>query len=290
MKKERIGFLGTGLMGQPMVVRLLENGYPVVVYNRTIEKAERLGPMGAGIVDKPEDAILSAECVIVMLADANAINQVLFSSSARLALADRTVIQMSTIGPEESREIQTAVIEAGGEYLEAPVLGSPIDTREGRLIVLVGGTPGQYEHWSNLLRTFGPSIYLAGSVGQAAALKLALNQLIASLVTSFALSLSIVLREGISVDHFMDIVRQSSYYAPSYDKKLQNMLDRDFSQPNFPVRLMLKDVDLILDESDHLGLVAHALRGVRRTLAEAIERGWGENDYSALFNAINPGP
>jgi len=288
MKKERIGFLGTGLMGHPMVVRLLEDGYPLVAYNRTIEKADSLRPMGASIADRPEDAILSAECVIVMLADAEAINQVLLSPTSRHALEGRTIIQMSTIGPDESREIQTAVIEAGGEYLEAPVLGSPIDTREGRLIVLVGGAPDQYKRWSNLFRTFGPSIYLAGSVGQAAALKLALNQLIASLVTSFALSLSIVLREEISVDTFMDIVRQSSYYAPSYDKKLQIMLDRDFSQPNFPLRLMLKDVDLILDESNDLGLVAHALRGVRRTLAEAIEGGWGEGDYSALYNAINP--
>jgi 3-hydroxyisobutyrate dehydrogenase len=290
MIKEQIGFLGTGLMGQPMVARLLEEGYPVVVYNRTIEKAESLRPMGARVVDQPEDAILSAECVIVMLADAKAVQQVLYSSSTRLALANRTVIQMGTIGPDESREIQTAIVEAGGEYLEAPVLGNPKEAREGQLSVMVGGTPDQYERWSNLLRTFGHSIYLAGSVGQAAALKLALNQLIASLVASFALSLSIVLREGISVDTFMDIVRKSSYYAPSYDKKLQIMLDRDFSQPNFPVRLLLKDVDLILTESDHLGLVAHTLRGIRRILVEAIDSGWGEEDYSAMFNAINPVP
>lgn len=284
----KIAFLGTGLMGQPMAERLLTSGYDVVVYNRTWKKAEQLRSKGAAVAEQPEEAIRSAACVILMLADAQAIRQVLLSEDARNALSGRTVIQMGTIAPRESQAVHQNVVAAGGEYLEAPVLGSAPEAGVGNLIVMVGASPDQFERWSGFLRCFSPTPRLIGPVGQAAAMKLALNQLIASLTAAFTLSLGLILREQVPVDTFMTILRESALYAPTFDKKLSRLLNRNYVNPNFPTRHLLKDVDLFLNEASHLGLHTGALKALRELIEQTVVAGWGDADYSALFNVVNP--
>ena len=273
-------------MGQPMAERLLVRGYPLWAYNRTREKAQDLGSSGAQIVQTPAEAIRQADCVVLMLSHGPAIRDVIFSEEVRSDLSTRTVIQMGTIGPSESREFEREVNAAGGDYLEAPVLGSIPQAEEASLIVMVGASGEQFGQWSQLLRCFGPNPLLIGPVGKAAALKLALNQLIASLTVSFALSLGIVQHEGLSVDQFMEILRGSALHAPTFEKKLPQMVSGDYENPNFPTRHLLKDVDLILDTAQEMGLDASGLRGIRTVLEKTIARGWGDADYSALFETI----
>ncbi|MGW8179302.1 MAG: NAD(P)-binding domain-containing protein, partial [bacterium] len=120
----KVALIGTGLMGRPMAERVLTAGYHLTVFNRSPEKAELLRSSGAEIAATAAAAIGSAECVILMLADGTAIRDVLFNSEPTADLQDRTVIQMGTISPAESIDLQKEVLERGGEYLEAPVLGS----------------------------------------------------------------------------------------------------------------------------------------------------------------------
>lgn len=284
----KVGFLGTGLMGKPLAQRLLCARIPVVVYNRTASKVEELKAAGAQVVDSPESAIANSDCIILMLTNASAIEQTLLSESAKAELKGRTIIQMGTISPQESQEIEKQVIAAGGEYLEAPVLGSIPEAEAGKLIVMVGATPEQFAKWSNLLQNFGSEPRLIGAVGTAAAVKLALNQLIASLTTAFALSLSLVQKQGVEVETFMELLRQSALYAPTFDKKLKRMLERDFSNPNFPTKHLLKDTNLFLNQAQSNNLNTNSLEGVRQILEIAQEMGLADADYSALFNAVNP--
>lgn len=284
----KVGFVGTGLMGKPLAQRLLCARIPVVVYNRTASKVEELKAAGAQVVEEPESAIASADCIILMLTNASAIEEVLLSESAKAELKGRTIIQMGTISPQESQEIEKQVIAAGGEYLEAPVLGSIPEAEAGKLIVMVGATPEQFAKWSNLLQNFGSEPRLIGAVGTAAAVKLALNQLIASLTTAFALSLSLVQKQGVEVETFMELLRQSALYAPTFDKKLKRMLERDFSNPNFPTKHLLKDTNLFLNQAQSNNLNTNSLEGVRQILEIAQEMGLADADYSALFNAVNP--
>ncbi|HAZ46976.1 MAG TPA: hydroxyacid dehydrogenase [Cyanobacteria bacterium UBA11369] len=284
----RIGFLGTGLMGKPLAQRLLSAQLPVVVYNRTQSKLEALREAGAMVADAPEEAIASSDCIILMLSDAAAIEQVLFSENAKQQLKNRTVIQMGTISPSQSQELQKQVVAAGGEYLEAPVLGSIPEAEAGKLIVMVGATEAQFQKWSNLLQNFGSDPRLIGSVGTAAAVKLALNQLISSLTTAFALSLGFVQNQGVEVESFMEILRQSAIYAPTFDKKLQRMLERNYANPNFPTKHLLKDTNLFLDAAKSVNLNASSLSGVREILEIAQQMGLSNEDYSSLFEAISP--
>lgn len=284
----KVGFLGTGLMGIPLAQRVLGAKIPVIAYNRTRAKLAPLQAMDAEIADSATQVIAEADCVILTLTDAVAIETLLLSEASRQVLAGRTVIQMGTIGITESQQIRDQVVGAGGEYLEAPVLGSIPEAKTGTLIVMVGATSVQFERWLSLLQLFGKEPLWMGEVGKAAAVKLAMNQLIGSLTTAFALSLGLVLRSGVPVADFMKIVRDSALYAPTFDKKLQRMLERNYENPNFPTKHLLKDTALLIREADVLGLDSQIQKGVLSVLEKTLELGLAEGDYSALFSAVNP--
>lgn len=281
-----IALLGSGLMGRPLGERLLEANHRLIVFNRTREKAEPLRTLGAEIAESPHYAIRSSKCVILMLANAQAIHEVLLSPSSRAELSHRTVIQVGTISATESIAINREVLKAGGEYLEAPVLGSITEAKEGTLILMVGGSPEQFDRWSGLLKCLGPEPLLIGPVGHASSFKLALNQLIASLTAAFALSLGFVQRKGIDVDLFMNILRGSFLYAPQFDRKLERMISKNHSNPYFPTKHLVKDVELFLDEAKSMNIDTLALEGIHRLLAITLDRGYSEEDYSAMFDVV----
>ena len=284
----KVALLGTGLMGRPMAERILAGGHELTVYNRSPDKAEPLRSLGAEIANTAAEAIESTTCVILMLADAPAIREVLFEKSPPPDLRERTVIQMGTISSTESIDFQRNVLEGGGDYLEAPVLGSTPEAREGNLLVMVGASKSQFDRWLDLLQCFGPEPLLIGEVGKASALKLALNQLIGSLTTGFALSLGFIEQQGVEVASFMNILRQSGLYAPTFDKKLKRMLDRDFTNPNFPSKHLVKDIELFRNEAHSLDLELDILEGISRILDLTVELGFADSDYSALFEALCP--
>jgi len=118
----KIALLGTGLMGEALAKRILEAGHPLIVYNRTQSKTQTLKEHGATVALSVKEAITFAECILCVLSDAKAIEEVIFNGKQQ-SLEDKTIIQMGTIAPQESIEIQKKVYESGGQYLECPVLG-----------------------------------------------------------------------------------------------------------------------------------------------------------------------
>jgi 3-hydroxyisobutyrate dehydrogenase len=287
-EQTRIGLIGTGLMGLPMARRLYGLQQPLMVFNRTPEKLESLRQTEVEIAPSVSELLQACGVVLLMLSNAQAIRELLIAETTRPHLANRVVIQMGTISPSESRNIQEEIAAAGGDYLEAPVLGSIPEAEAGTLMVMVGSSPAQFQEWSTLLKNFGPEPILVGPVGTAAALKLSLNQLISSLTTAFATSLGFVQRQGVDVEIFMNILRQSALYAPTFDKKLQRMLDHDYANPNFPAKHLLKDTNLFLKEAEDCGLQVDSLLGVRKILETACDLGLAEEDYAALFAVVSP--
>jgi 3-hydroxyisobutyrate dehydrogenase-like beta-hydroxyacid dehydrogenase len=275
-------------MGEPMAERLLGAGHQLTVFNRTREKALPLAEKGATVAASAREAVAASDVAVVMLRDAGAIRSLLEENGSLPDLSGKTIVQMSTIAPSESIDLAEAVRRAGGEYLEAPVLGSTPQAREGKLLVLVGGSQESFDRWVDLLRAFGPEPVRIGDVGRAAALKLALNQLIPSLAATFSLSLGMVRRHGIDVEVFMNILRQSTFFAPSFDRKLPQMLARDFANTNFPAELMLKDLHLIRAEATALGLDPQGLDGVLGVVQKTVDEGHGREDYSALYQVVDP--
>ena len=283
----KIGVIGTGLMGLPIALRIMEMGFKVIVYNRTTSKVEPLREAGATVAGTPQGLITASDCILLMLTNQDAIESVLFRSESQSFLSGKTIISMGTISPTDSKNIQKEIIKAGGNYLEAPVLGSIPEAKSGTLQIMVGSTEAQFKQWFHVLQSLGEPKYI-GEVGSAAALKLALNQLIASLTTAFALSLNFVQGQGVDIEIFMEILRKSVLYAPTFDKKLQRMLEENYQNPNFPTKHLLKDTNLFLKEATSMGLNTSSLEGVRAILEATQTLGKSDEDYSALFTAIKP--
>jgi 3-hydroxyisobutyrate dehydrogenase len=284
----KIALLGTGLLGKAIAERLGAVGHRVVAYNRTPTKALPLQSQGIAVVGAAEAAVTQADLVLLVLTDAAAISSVLFTPACSAALSGKTVVQMGTIGTNDSLEIKRAVERWRGTYCEAPVLGSLTEARSGTLLVMVGGTEEQFATLAPLFRSLGREPRLVGPVGTAAALKLALNQLIAAETSAFALSLGLIRRAGVSVDTFMAVLRESALYAATFDKKLPRLLKRDYHHPNFSTRHLLKDVRLFMEEATTRGMTTPTLEGSASVLEAAIARGLGEADYSALYDLLDP--
>lgn len=282
----KLGFLGVGLMGKPMIERLVSLGYKVIAYNRTIEKLEPLKSLGVKITNSPAEVIKETNATILMLSDITAIKSLLFTQEAQAFIKNKTIIQMGTISPSQSQELMQTITDLGGDYLESPVLGSIAEAKTGKLIVMVGSMPQQLRLWQEVLKAFTDNPLWIGEVGKAAALKLALNQLISSLTASFSLSLAYVKASGVDIDLFMEILRQSAIYAPTFDKKLNRFLEDNYSNPNFPVKHLEKDTHLFLEESSKLQINTIVLQSIHSLLLKAIERGDGDLDYSAIFRSL----
>lgn len=281
-----VGFLGTGLLGAPMAARLAERGVRVTAWNRTAARARALLP-AVDVATTPEEAVRAGEIVIAMLADGPALRSTLLDAVPPAALAGRLVIQMGTIGADACRSVASAVVAAGGRYVEAPVLGSIPQARAGTLLIMAGGATEDVDAARPLLAHLGPVEHI-GDLGAAATLKLAFNQLIASLNAGFSASLGLVRRAGLDVEQFMGILRRSAFHAPTFDAKLPRMLSRDFDDPNFPVRLLRKDLDLFVAEAARRGLATAGVDGIRALLGVAMAQGLGDADYAAIYAAIDP--
>ena len=193
-----------------------------------------------------------------------------------------SVLQMGTIGVQESEALAAAVLQRGGRYLEAPVLGSRPEALAGTLQLMAGGPADLFAQALPLLRDLAAEPLHMGPVGSGMTTKLALNQLIASLTHAFSLSLHLVQHQGVAVETFMQLLRGSALYAPTFDKKLQRELDGDYGNPNFPTAHLRKDLALFLAAADQAGLEGSGLQGLLQLLQTSTAAGLDALDYCAL--------
>jgi 3-hydroxyisobutyrate dehydrogenase len=280
--------LGLGLMGSEIALRLQGRGREVMGWNRGQANRNAGLRRGLDLAQTPAEAIAAAQYVILVLSDAAAITETLFDPGDDLALDGRILIQMGTIAPAESREIAERVASLGGEYLEAPVLGSLPEARAGTLILMAGGDPDLFERCRPLLLDLSPDPRRIGAVGQGAALKLAMNQLIAGLTSSFASSLALVRHEGIAVEQFMDLLRGSALYAKTFDKKLEKYLSHDYGGASFPLKHLLKDVRLFRRVAEEAGMDTALISAMEHICEQARAAGFADQDYSSLYEALSP--
>ena len=275
-----IALLGTGLLGEAIGHRLLSQGCELRVWNRNPQRCQGLLEAGAApIAHLSEGAAAGCDAVITVLRD----GQVTRTVVAELGpLGGSCVIPMGTMGITEIRGLAADVQNQNGRCLEAPVLGSRPQALQGSLLVMAGGETQLFEQQRPLLELLSEQPLLVGPIGSGSATKLALNQLIASLTHAFSLSIRLVQQAGVPVDTFMAILRNSALYAPTFDKKLQRMLDGHYSEPNFSTALLRKDLRLFLEEAAAAGLQASGLQGLDLLLEQSSGSQLDDLDYCAL--------
>lgn len=290
-----IGILGIGKMGRAFVERFLSQGFSVSVFNRTPESITDLAERGVIVCSSADDLISSSSTIVVMVSNADAIHNLLAldrpgekQANKQLSLQGKTILQMATISPAQSKQINQLVSSRGGHYLEAPVLGSIPEAKTGTLIIMAAGSRDVFENALPVLQVLGAKPRYIGQTGCAAALKLSMNQLIAALTAGFSLSLGYAIKNGVDTDVFMDTVRESALYAKTYDKKLEKYLQRDFGVANFSTRHLLKDIRLFIDDAKAAGLDTTALEGVEKITGHTVENGCELMDYSSIYQTICP--
>ena len=285
-----IGIIGIGLMGKAFVERYLSQGYTVSVFNRTQQNIKNL-PDGVMVCSTADELISASDSIILMVSNAEAISDILrFDNQGEKQknFQGKIILQMATISPTQTKEIGEAITSYGGNYLEAPVLGSIPEAKTGTLIIMAGGSKTVFENALPMLQVLSAAPRYIGETGSAAALKLAMNQLIASLTAGFSLSLGYAIKNGVDTNLFMETVRESALYAKTYDKKLQKYLDRDFGTANFSTQHLLKDIRLFIDDAKAAGLNTDALEGIERITSKTVEDGMDVMDYSSIYQVICP--
>ena len=261
----RVALLGTGAMGAPMGRNLLAAGHELRAWNRTRERAEALA--GATVCDTPAQACAGAEVVVTMLADADAVEQVMQD----VELGDAVWAQMSTIGVDAAERL------ARGTYVDAPVLGSTPQAEQGQLTVLASGP---FDRCAAVLDAVGRVVDLGPQPGMGQRMKLVLNHWVIALVEGLAETVLAAERLGVDPQRFLDIIDGGPMGPPYAKLKGTNMIERRY-EPTFSLKLARKDADLIAAAAADLPLA----RLISERMAAAIERGHADDDFSAVVEA-----
>jgi 3-hydroxyisobutyrate dehydrogenase-like beta-hydroxyacid dehydrogenase len=278
----RAAFCGLGRMGLPMAIRLIESGHEVAVWNRTPGKARPAVAAGGRQATTPADAATGAEVAVTMLSTPEAVQEVLFGReglSAGLA-AGSTLLEMSTVGPDIVRDVSHRLGDAI-DVLDAPVLGSVPQAKDGSLRIFVGAISEEAaRRWFPFLEAMGTPRYL-GSPGSGAAMKLVVNSTLVALMTALGEALALADVLGLDEAAVLDVLGDSPIGVPARGKR--SNLETGMYPPNFTVSLAAKDAGLVVDTAVRLGLELPVARAGLAWMARAADGGFGDLDYSAVI-------
>lgn len=285
--KPRVALLGLGLMGGGMAERLLGEKLPVAVYNRSPQKAERFAAVGAKVSATPREAATGADVVIAMLADDDASKNVWLGPDGALAGAARgtVLVESSTISPGWVRELSVAAAERGCELLDAPVTGSKPQAATGQLFFLVGGPDAVLERVRPVLAVLSRDIVHLGPVGSGALVKLINNFVCGVQAVALAEALAMIERTTLDSARALSVLIDGAPGSPLVKLLSRRMKARDFS-PNFPLKLMAKDLKYAIDAAASHSVPLATARAALHTMRQAIEVGLGDEDFSAVVELL----
>jgi 3-hydroxyisobutyrate dehydrogenase-like beta-hydroxyacid dehydrogenase len=283
-----VAFIGTGLMGRPMATRVLEKGFPVTVYNRTKEKTRQLVGAGASLAESPRQAAEAADVVITMLSNIEAVESVLSGKDGVLGTLgkNRVLIDMSTITPDASRKFTEVVEATGARMLDAPVVGTSSVAERGELTILVGGDPRVLDEVRDIFQAMGKFIFHVGDHGSACGMKLVVNHFISGMIGLLAEGLELSEKLGIDSSVFSNVLNTSAVKSPVYELRAPKMMSRDHAT-QFPIRLLVKDLNYITQMAEKAGAVMPIHSLVRDLFSLAATYGYGEQDISAIYEMFD---
>lgn len=285
-----IAFLGTGLMGAPMVRRLLAAGHAVTVWNRASDKAQALAADGATVASDPAQAVAGAQVVFTMLSDGPAVAHVLFDLGTAAAMAPgAVVIDTSSIAPHLARDHAQRLEGMGLAQVDCPVSGGVAGAVAGTLALMAGGDAEVIDRIAPLMTPLGRLTHV-GPSGAGQVCKLANQQIVAVTIGAVAEAMMLVEAGGADRARFRDAIRGGFAESRILELHGGRMVTRDFA-PGGLSRLQLKDLDAVAELADANGLTLPLTESVRASFTDFVAAGHGEADHSGLLmhlEAINP--
>ncbi len=283
---EMVGFVGLGLMGAPMALRLVRSGQRLLVWNRTPAKSGDVLAAGAEEAGGVADVFDRCDVVLLMLADVGAISEVLDGAGgATPRLSGHIVVAMGTMAPQASVELESRIRAAGGHYVEAPVSGSSVPAQRGELVGMLAGEAGPVELVRPLLAPLCRQIVECGSVPGALRLKLAVNHYLVTTVAALSETVHLARRSGIDLDALAAVLDGGPMASEVSRLKLAKARAGDFTA-QAAIADVAYNCELIAAEAERVGVQAPLLRLCGALYADSRALGHGSADMIAVLRAI----
>lgn len=286
----RMGFLGLGVMGQPMALNLARQGVgspPLTVWNRSPARSGPLRDAGALVAGTPGEVLRGSDVVFLMLADGAAVDGTLARGTAAFAghVAGRTIVHMGTTSPGYSRALEADILAAGGRYVEAPVSGSRGPAEAGQLVAMLAGEQPAVDTVRPLVAPMCREAFDCGPVPGALLTKLSVNLFLITMVTGLTEAFHFADRHGLDRDRFLAVLDAGPMSSTVSRAKAPKLRDRDFAI-QAGVLDVLRNNRLIAEAARDAGLASPLLDACHALFDETVALGHGDADMVAVLHAI----
>jgi 3-hydroxyisobutyrate dehydrogenase len=285
-KNHRLGFIGLGHMGSRMARRLLSAGFPLLVYNRDINKTKALSTLGAEVARDPGTLAAEADVVLSCLSDGAAVEAIYLGAGGvlRNARPGTLIVEMSTVAPQTPRKLYQAARGLGISLLDVAVSGSTPSAEDGMLTLLGGGNRQDFDAAEAIFAAIAKQWFYMGPSGSGVAMKLVVNALLGIGMQAVAEAVALGEALGLPRDLLFDTLAKTAVVSPVQVGKLGSTKRRDYT-PQFPIRLMRKDFGLALSAAAHAGLSLPATEAAAAVNAAETVSG-GEEDFSVVVRRM----
>ncbi len=282
-----IGFIGLGVMGQPMALNLARAGRALVVWNRTPDRCEPLRAAGATVAASASEVFQRARVVVLMLAHGAAMDATLGRGTPDFAtnVTRHIIVHMGTTSPEYSQGLEADIRAAGGHYVEAPVSGSRKPAEAGQLVAMLAGEPVALEEVRPLLQPMCHEAFVCGPVPTALQMKLAVNLFLITMVTGLAEAAHFAERHGLDMRQFRAILDVGPMASAVSRMKALKLVERDFSV-QASISDVLKNNRLVAEAARAAHLASPLLDVCHALFGETEALGHGQADMAAVVRAI----
>ncbi len=282
-----VGFIGMGIMGRPMAENILNGGYPLTIYNRTISKTKELVSKGAKIANSPAEVASLSEIIITMVSDSPDVVEVISGKDGVIdgIRANSIVIDMSTISPEVERELDRLLHDRKCTLIDAPVSGGDVGAQNATLSIMAGGERESFERVLPLFEMMGKSITYCGSVGCGQLTKLCNQILVAANLIGVVESLVFAKKNHLDPSVMIEAVKGGAAGSWQLSNLGPKMVARDF-EPGFMVDLLQKDLRLILEAVSLSEASILTAPLVHKLLRSAQDHGDGQEGTQALVKVL----
>lgn len=283
----KVGFIGLGVMGQPMALNLARGGTDLVVWNRSADKCSPLREAGAQVAESPQDVFRQARIVIFMMASDAALDAVLGRGSPDFSknIAGHTIVHMGTTSAEYSRALEADIRAAGGSYVEAPVSGSRKPAEAGQLVAMMAGEPSAVDEVRPILKPMCRESVVCGPVPNGLLMKLSVNTFLITMVTGLAEAAHLARRYGLDMKQFQAVLDAGPMASNVSRLKVNKLVNQDFD-----VQASINDVlmnnRLAVEAARRANLASPLLDVCYRLYDETVGLGHGQADMVAVVHAI----
>jgi len=285
---QKIGFIGTGVMGKSMARNLQKAGYPLIIYTRTKEKAQELLDHGATWKETIADLASEADVIITMVGYPSDVEGVYFGKDGILehAKPDSYVIDMTTSKPALAKEIYQKAREKNIYSIDAPVSGGDVGAKNGKLAIMAGGDEEAFDQVLPIFEVMGENIILQGGAGAGQHTKLANQITIASNMIGVCEAIAYSKKAGLNPERVLDSISSGAASSFSLSVLGQRMLKSDF-EPGFYVKHFIKDMTIALESAEEISLSTPGLSLSLKLYKELAEKGESDSGTQALIKLFD---